>query len=74
MDNDRIAGNWKQIKGSVKEKWGKLTDNDLDVVDGRSEQLVGKLQERYGLEKEAARKEFESWKAAHDLRMKAEKV
>jgi len=74
MDNDRIAGNWKQIKGKVKEKWGKLTDDDLDVVDGRVEQLVGKLQERYGLAKDAARKQYDGWKKASELRAKAEKV
>ena len=74
MDNDRIAGNWKQIKGAVKEKWGKLTDDDLDVVNGRAEQLVGKLQERYGLAKDAARKEYEGWTKANELRSKAGKV
>ena len=74
MDSDRIAGNWKQVKGKVKEKWGKLTDDDLDVVDGRAEQLVGRLQERYGLAKDAARKEYDGWKEANELRSKAKKV
>jgi uncharacterized protein YjbJ (UPF0337 family) len=74
MDADRIAGDWKQVKGKVKEKWGKLTDDDLAVVNGRAEQLIGRLQERYGLAKDAARKEYDGWKAAHELRAKADKV
>ena len=48
MDWNRVEGNWKQFKGNIKEKWGKLTDDDLDVIDGRRDQLEGKLQERYG--------------------------
>jgi uncharacterized protein YjbJ (UPF0337 family) len=54
MNWDQVAGEWKQLKGAVKERWGKLTDDDLDVVNGRSEQLVGALQKRYGIAKEAA--------------------
>lgn len=54
MNWDQVAGEWKQLKGSVKERWGKLTDDDLDIVNGRSEQLVGALQKRYGIAKEAA--------------------
>ena len=53
-----MAGNWKQFKGQVKEKWGKLTDDDLDVVAGKRDQLLGKIQERYGITKEEAEKEF----------------
>jgi uncharacterized protein YjbJ (UPF0337 family) len=49
MDWNRIEGNWKQFKGRAKEKWGRLTDDDLDVVNGRRDQLEGKIQERYGL-------------------------
>jgi uncharacterized protein YjbJ (UPF0337 family) len=74
MDSDRIAGNWKQVRGKIKEKWGKLTDDDLDVIDGRVDQLLGKLQERYGLHKDAARQEFDGWKKAADLRAKAANV
>ena len=51
MNWDQVAGNWKQFKGQVKEKWGKLTDDDLDVVAGKRDQLVGKIQERYGITK-----------------------
>ena len=54
MNEDTIKGNWKQFKGNLKEQWGKLTDDDFDVIDGRREQLLGKLQERQGLAREAA--------------------
>jgi uncharacterized protein YjbJ (UPF0337 family) len=56
-----LKGKWKQVKGSVKERWGKLTDDDIDVINGRSEQLVGKIQERYGIAREAAQKQVEEW-------------
>ena len=54
MNWDQVAGKWKQYKGEAKEKWGKMTDDDLDVIDGRRQQLVGKIQERYGLARDAA--------------------
>ena len=57
MNTDTIAGNWKQLKGKVKEKWGKLTDDDLTIIEGKTDQLVGKLQERYGYNKEKAQQE-----------------
>ena len=55
MDWNRVEGNWKQVKGKVKEKWGQLTDDDLDVISGRRDQLEGKIQERYGLAKDQVR-------------------
>jgi uncharacterized protein YjbJ (UPF0337 family) len=61
MDWNRIEGNWKQFKGRAKEKWGRLTDDDLDVINGRREQLKGKIQERYGLAKDQAKKDVEAW-------------
>jgi uncharacterized protein YjbJ (UPF0337 family) len=61
MDWNRVEGNWKQIKGKVKEQWGKLTDDDLDVINGRRDQLEGKIQERYGYQKDQARNEIDSW-------------
>ena len=61
MDWNRVEGDWKQIKGSVKERWGKLTDDDLTVIRGRRDQLEGKLQERYGYAKDRARREIEDW-------------
>ena len=63
MDWNRVEGNWKQLKGQVKEQWGKLTDDDLDVIAGRREQLEGKLQERYGLARDQVRSEVEAWYA-----------
>ncbi len=64
MNSDQMKGKWKQMKGSVKEKWGKLTDDDLDVIDGQQDQLVGTIQERYGIAREAAQKQVDEWNAA----------
>ena len=61
MDWDRVEGNWKQIKGRVKEKWGNLTDDDLDKIAGRRDQLEGKIQERYGVAKDQVRKDVDDW-------------
>jgi uncharacterized protein YjbJ (UPF0337 family) len=61
MNWDRIEGNWKQAVGKVKEQWGKLTDDDLDVVAGRRDQLAGKLQERYGLALSEAETQIAAW-------------
>ena len=63
MNSDQMKGKWKQMKGSVKERWGKLTDDDLDVIDGQHDQLIGKIQERYGIAREAAQKQVDEWKA-----------
>ena len=56
MDWNRVEGNWKQLKGKVKEKWGMLTDDDLSQIAGKRDQLEGKIQERYGVQKDRARK------------------
>ena len=61
MDWNRVEGNWKQTKGKIKEKWCQLTDDDLTQIDGRRDQLEGKIQERYGLAKDRARKDVEDW-------------
>ena len=61
MDWNLVEGDWKQMKGKVKEKWGNLTDDDLTVINGRREQLEGKLQERYGVAKDQARKDVDDW-------------
>ena len=61
MDGDRIEGNWKQVKGKVKEQWGKLTDDDLDEISGRRDQLEGKIQARYGLAKDQVRRDIDDW-------------
>lgn len=57
MNTDIIAGKWKQLKGEVKKKWAKLTDDDIAAIEGDSLKLEGKLQERYGYSKEEAKKE-----------------
>jgi uncharacterized protein YjbJ (UPF0337 family) len=61
MDWNRVEGNWKQVKGKVKEKWCKLTDDDLTTINGRRDQLEGKIQERYDYAKDQARKEVDDW-------------
>jgi len=65
MNEDRIQGNWKQFTGKVQEQWGKLTNDDLDVIAGRREQFIGKLQERHGLVREAAEKQLKEWQSRH---------
>jgi uncharacterized protein YjbJ (UPF0337 family) len=57
MNQDRIAGQWKQLSGEIKTEWGKLTDDDPRQAEGSSEYLIGKIQERYGVEKEVAQKQ-----------------
>ena len=61
MDWDRIEGSWKTFKGRAKTQWGKLTDDDLDVIEGRREELEGRLQNKYGFEKDRARSEVDLW-------------
>jgi uncharacterized protein YjbJ (UPF0337 family) len=61
MNWDQVQGKWKQLKGSAKEKWGNLTDDDFDVIAGQKDKLVGRLQERYGLSKEAAERQADDW-------------
>jgi uncharacterized protein YjbJ (UPF0337 family) len=61
MNWDRVNGNWKQFRGGVRERWGKLTDDDLDVIAGKRDQLVGKIQERYGVAKDAAEDQLSEW-------------
>ena len=61
MNWDQIEGNWKQYTGKAKEKWGKLTDDDLIVIAGKRDVLEGKIQEHYGIAKEQAQKELEEF-------------
>jgi uncharacterized protein YjbJ (UPF0337 family) len=67
MNWDRIEGKWKQSVGKVKEKWGKLTDDDLTTINGKKDQLVGKIQERYGLAKDAAEKQVDEFTSSYDV-------
>jgi uncharacterized protein YjbJ (UPF0337 family) len=59
MNRDILAGKWKEMKGRVKEQWGKITDDELDRAEGRADQLVGLLQQRYGYTKEKAEEEYD---------------
>jgi uncharacterized protein YjbJ (UPF0337 family) len=59
MNWDRIEGNWKQLKGKARVQWGKLTDQQLDVIGGKREQLVGRVQEQYGINKDEAEKQVD---------------
>ena len=61
MNWDRIEGNWKQFTGKAREKWGKLTDNDCSIIAGKKDQLVGKIQERYGIRRDEAEKQADEW-------------
>ena len=61
MNQDRIQGRWKQLKGKVKEQWGRLTDDDLDVIAGRRDQLLGRIQQRHGLAREEADRQVRDW-------------
>lgn len=61
MNWDQVQGKWKQYKGQLRTKWGKLTDSDLDVIEGNRQQLVGKIQEYYGLTKEVAEKQVDEF-------------
>jgi uncharacterized protein YjbJ (UPF0337 family) len=65
MNSDQVAGQWKQAKGAIKEKWGKLTDDDMKVIEGNRDQLVGKIQERYGIAREEAQKQVDEWRRTH---------
>ena len=70
MNWDQFEGKWKQAKGSLREQWGKLTDDDVDRIGGQREQLVGRLQERYGLAREAAEKQADAWWSNYDATAK----
>lgn len=76
MNSDQMEGKWKQMKGSLKSRWGKLTDDDLTVIEGQKDQLVGKIQERYGIARDEAQKQVDEWNRANaetdaDLERKA---
>ncbi len=61
MNKDTMKGKWEELKGKVQKQWGKLTDDDLDVIKGDAKILAGKLQERYGITKEEAEKQVEDY-------------
>lgn len=61
MNEDTLKGNWKKMKGKIREKWADLTDDDIDRIDGNREQLQGTLQEKYGRSKDEARQEVDQF-------------
>ena len=65
MNSDRIEGNWKQFKGKAQEQWGRLTDDQLEVVAGKHEQLIGKIQESYGISRDEATLQVEEFEARY---------
>ena len=64
MNWERVRGNWTQLRGKVRMQWGKLTDDQLDVIEGRRELLLGKLQETYGVTEEEAEQQVKEWENA----------
>ncbi len=64
MNWDQVKGNWKEYRGKIQEKWGKLTNDDLDVIDGRRDQLAGRIQNLYGKTKEEAEKEIDAFSSS----------
>ncbi len=66
MNSDTLKGQWKQLKGSVQKQWGKLTNDDIDVIEGNATQLAGRIQERYGIAREEAEKQVSDWQTEFD--------
>ncbi|MEC9433340.1 MAG: CsbD family protein [Pseudomonadota bacterium] len=65
MNWDQVQGKWKQVAGSAQKEWGKLTDDEIDVIAGDRTKLEGKIQERYGVAKEEAERQVDAWLARH---------
>ncbi len=68
MNRDQVEGNWSQMKGAIIQKWGRLTDDDLKVAEGRLDAFAGRLQERYGITREEAGKQIDEFMKTHKLR------
>ena len=66
MNRDTLKGQWTQLKGKARKQWGKLTDDELDQMQGNAEILIGKIQERYGRSREEAEREFDRWYEQHN--------
>jgi uncharacterized protein YjbJ (UPF0337 family) len=65
MNSDQVEGKWKQLKGTIKEKWGKLTDDDITYIAGKKDALAGKIQERYGMTREDAERQADEFHRTH---------
>ncbi|MFL6354249.1 MAG: CsbD family protein [Bryobacteraceae bacterium] len=72
MNSDQFEGKWKQLKGQVKQRWGKFTDDDITALSGKKDELVGKIQERYGITREQAETEADEWARASATELKQE--
>jgi uncharacterized protein YjbJ (UPF0337 family) len=66
MDKDTVKGNFTQLKGKIKQQWGKLTDDEIDQMEGHAEVLAGKLQERYGLQREEAERQAKEFRSRNN--------
>ena len=66
MNADQLNGKWTELKGAVRERWGKLTNDDIDVIAGQQEQLIGRIQNRYGIAKEEAQRQVDEWMRMDD--------
>ena len=74
MNSDRIRGQWKQVKGKIKEQWGRLTDDDLDVIAGKRDQLLGRIQKRHGVAKDEAERQVRQFEDRNpDVRLDDER-
>jgi uncharacterized protein YjbJ (UPF0337 family) len=73
MNWDQVEGKWKQMKGEVKTRWGKLTDDDLQTVGGQKEKLIGSIQERYGIQKDEAQRQVDEWHRSQDKQNEVER-
>ena len=65
MNWDQVEGNWEQFKGKIREQWGRLTNDDVDIAAGNRQQLAGRIQETYGIAKEDAERQIDEWLARH---------
>jgi uncharacterized protein YjbJ (UPF0337 family) len=65
MNQDRIRGQWKQVKGKIKEQWGRLTDDDLDVIAGKRDQLLGRIQQRHGVARDEAQRQVQEFERSN---------
>ena len=73
MNWDQVAGQWKQMKGKAKTEWAKLTDDDLNMIEGHRDQLVGRIQERYGIAKDEAERQVQDWHDSQAAENEAER-
>lgn len=73
MNWDQVEGKWKQVKGSAKQQWAKLTDDDLTYMGGKKDEMIGRIQERYGITREQAQKEADDWVRALDAETRTER-